>query len=97
MLVSLLFATPLTFAMAPLYIGALALTALIIWQVTGDGKAAAFEGFALVALYIVLAVLTFVRVSSRAAPRPPRRSARATARLEPVDGQARVAAAGAGA
>src|SRR5213079_3074044 len=31
-LVSLLFATPLTFALAPLYIGALVLTALVVWQ-----------------------------------------------------------------
>ena len=33
--------------------------ALAVWQVTGDGEAAAFEGLALVALYIILAVLTF--------------------------------------
>jgi Ca2+:H+ antiporter len=57
-LVSFALATTLTFALAPVYIGALALTALALWQVTGDGEAAEFEGWALVALYIVLATLT---------------------------------------
>jgi Ca2+:H+ antiporter len=57
-LISFALATTLTFALAPVYIGALALTALAIWQVTGDGEAAAFEGWALVALYVILATLT---------------------------------------
>jgi len=57
-LVSLLLATTLTFALAPVYIGALALTALALWQVTGDGEAAAFEGWALAALYVILATFT---------------------------------------
>jgi Ca2+:H+ antiporter len=57
-LISFLLATTLTFALAPVYIGALALTALVVWQVTGDGEAVAFEGWALVALYVVLATLT---------------------------------------
>jgi Ca2+:H+ antiporter len=57
-LISFALATTLTFALAPVYIGALALTALAVWQVTGDGEAVAFEGWALVALYIVLATLT---------------------------------------
>jgi Ca2+:H+ antiporter len=57
-LVSLLLATTLTFALAPVYIGALALTALALWQVTGDGEAAEFEGWALVALYVILGALT---------------------------------------
>jgi Ca2+:H+ antiporter len=57
-LVSLLFATPLTFAMAPVYIGALGLTAISVWQITGDGEATVFEGLALVALYVILATLT---------------------------------------
>lgn len=57
-LISLALATTLTFALAPVYIGALALGALAIWQVTGDGEAAEFEGWALVALYVVLAALT---------------------------------------
>jgi Ca2+:H+ antiporter len=57
-LISLLFAHTLTFSMAPIYIGALLLTAIVIWQVTGDGEATAFEGTALVVLYVVLAVIT---------------------------------------
>jgi Ca2+:H+ antiporter len=57
-LVSLLLATTLTFALAPVYIGALVLTALALWQVAGDGKAAEFEGWALVALYVILGTLT---------------------------------------
>jgi Ca2+:H+ antiporter len=57
-LISFLLATTLTFALAPVYIGALALGALAVWQVTGDGEAVAFEGWALVALYVILAVVT---------------------------------------
>jgi Ca2+:H+ antiporter len=57
-LISFALATTLTFALAPVYIGALALTALAVWQVTGDGEAATFEGWALVALYVILATLT---------------------------------------
>jgi Ca2+:H+ antiporter len=57
-LVSFALSTRLTFALAPVYIGALALTALTISQVTGDGEAAEFEGWALVALYVILATLT---------------------------------------
>jgi Ca2+:H+ antiporter len=57
-LVSFLLSTTLTFALAPVYIGALALTALILWQVTGDGEAAEFEGWALVAIYVILGTLT---------------------------------------
>src|SRR5947209_4579894 len=57
-LISLPFATPLTFAISPVYVGALALMAIAVWQITGDGEAAAFEGFALIALYVVLAALT---------------------------------------
>ncbi len=57
-LVSLLFAHHLTFELKPVYIGALALTAIVVWQATGDGEAAAFEGLALAGAYIVLATLT---------------------------------------
>ena len=57
-LVSLLFATSLTFALAPVYIGALFLTALSVWQITGDGEAQMFEGVALIAIYVVLAAFT---------------------------------------
>jgi Ca2+:H+ antiporter len=58
-LLSLFFEHRLTFVLAPVYIGALAGMAIAVWQITGDGKAVAFEGWSLVALYIVLAVLTF--------------------------------------
>ena len=58
-LVSLLFVTHLTFAIAPLYIGALLLTGLALWQITSDGEATPFEGVALVALYVILAVSVF--------------------------------------
>jgi Ca2+:H+ antiporter len=57
-LVSLAFAHTLTFALAPVYVGALGLTAIAVWQVTGDGEASAFEGWALVATYVILAALT---------------------------------------
>jgi Ca2+:H+ antiporter len=57
-LISLLFAHQLTFAIAPVYIGALLLTALAMWQITGDGEAVAFEGWALIAIYVILGALT---------------------------------------
>jgi Ca2+:H+ antiporter len=56
-LVSLLTATTLTFAMSPVYAGALFGTAVIIWQVTGDGEATGFEGAALIAAYVILATV----------------------------------------
>ena len=34
------------------------LTALVLDQITGDGEAAEFEGWALVALYVILATVT---------------------------------------
>jgi Ca2+:H+ antiporter len=59
-LVSLLFPHTLTFQLQPVYIGALLLTALAIWQITGDGEAAPFEGAALIGLYVVLAAFALV-------------------------------------
>jgi Ca2+:H+ antiporter len=56
-LVSLLTATSLTFTLAPVYIGALFGTAVIVWQITGDGEATAFEGSALVATFVILATV----------------------------------------
>jgi Ca2+:H+ antiporter len=56
-LVSLATATHLTFAMAPVWVGALVGTALLIWQITGDGEATLFEGAALIAVYVVLATI----------------------------------------
>jgi Ca2+:H+ antiporter len=57
-LVSIPFATSLTFELPTAYIAALFITALVSWQVTGDGEARVFEGVALVAIYIVLAAFT---------------------------------------
>jgi Ca2+:H+ antiporter len=56
-LVSLLTATSLTFALAPVFTGALFGTAVIVWQITGDGEATPFEGAALVAAFIILATV----------------------------------------
>jgi len=58
-ILSLFFAERLTFVVEPVYLGALALTAIALWQVTGDGKAELFEGLALVSLYVVLATLVW--------------------------------------
>ena len=58
-LLSFFFTDRLTFVLAPVYIGALVVMAVAVWQITGDGEAVAFEGWALVAIYIVLAVLTY--------------------------------------
>jgi Ca2+:H+ antiporter len=58
-LVSLLFASHLTFLMAPVYIAALALSAILVWQITGDGEATVFEGVALIGAFVVLGSLTF--------------------------------------
>ncbi len=56
-LVSLLTATTLTFSLAPVYIGALLGTSVIVWQITGDGEATVFEGTALVATFVILATV----------------------------------------
>ena len=56
-IVSLLTATTLTFAIAPVYIGALFGTAIIVWQITGDGEATLFEGVALMATFVILATV----------------------------------------
>jgi Ca2+:H+ antiporter len=58
-LLSLFFDNPLTFVSSPVYIGALALTAIAVWQVTGDGEGTEFEGLALIGLYAVLATIAF--------------------------------------
>jgi Ca2+:H+ antiporter len=56
-LCSLAFDTHLTFVVGPVFIGALVVTAITMWQVTGDGEALLFEGAALVATYVILATL----------------------------------------
>jgi Ca2+:H+ antiporter len=53
-LISLLFPHHLTFQMAPVFVGAIVLTAIALWQITGDGEATVFEGVSLVALYVTL-------------------------------------------
>ena len=58
-LLSLFFSSHLTFVLNPIYVIALVLTAIAVWQITGDGKAVLFEGLALVALYVVVATLAF--------------------------------------
>ena len=58
-LLSLFFEQRLTFVLNPVYIGALAVMAVAVWQITGDGEALAYEGWALVALYVILATVTF--------------------------------------
>jgi Ca2+:H+ antiporter len=58
-LLSLFFSSPLTFVLNPIYVIALVLTAIAVWQITGDGKAVMFEGLALVSLYVVVATLAF--------------------------------------
>jgi len=58
-LLSLFLDNRLTFVLNPVYIGALAIMAIAVWQITGDGEAAMYEGFALVGLYVVLATLTW--------------------------------------
>lgn len=56
-LVSLLTAGSLTFALAPVFVGALFGTAILVWQITGDGEATPFEGAALIAMYLIVAVI----------------------------------------
>jgi Ca2+:H+ antiporter len=58
-LLSLFFSDRLTFVLNPVYIGALAVTALAVWQITGDGEAYVYEGLALIAIYVILATVTF--------------------------------------
>jgi len=53
-LISLAFDHHLTFAMPSIYIGGLALGGLAVWQTTGDGEAAAYEGIALISLFVIL-------------------------------------------
>jgi Ca2+:H+ antiporter len=61
-LISLLFSTRLTFGLPNtglVLVVALVFAALAIWQITGDGEAAAYEGLALVATYAVLATVVW--------------------------------------
>jgi Ca2+:H+ antiporter len=58
-LVSLLLAHSLTFVLPPVYIAALALGAISIWQITGDGEARDYEGAALVALFVIIGAVAW--------------------------------------
>jgi len=58
-LLSLFFADRLTFVLNPVYVAAVAVTAIAVWQITGDGEAYAYEGLALVGIYAILAAVTF--------------------------------------
>ena len=58
-LLSLFFDPSLTFVVDPIWIGALTISALAVWQITGDGEAALFEGLALVSLYAILATVAW--------------------------------------
>ena len=80
----------------PVFVGALALMAIAVWQITGDGEAVLFEGLALIALLRRARDARLVRVDGHvrepeqptpstarrgaAAPRPRRGSAPATRR-----------------
>jgi Ca2+:H+ antiporter len=59
-LVSMLFSHHLTFQLEPVYVGAILLTAIALWQITGDGEATVFEGVALVAMYVTLAAFAWL-------------------------------------
>jgi Ca2+:H+ antiporter len=58
-LLSLFFAHRLTFVINPVLTSAVALAAISIWAITGDGRALAFEGWALVGFYAILATLVW--------------------------------------
>src|SRR5205085_2725082 len=56
-LCSLFFSHRLTFVVNPVLTGALLVSAIAVWAIGGDGKAAAFEGGALIGLYAIVAEL----------------------------------------
>ena len=58
-LLSLFFEHRLTFVINPVLTSALALAAISVWAISGDGRAAAFEGWALVGFYAILATLVW--------------------------------------
>ena len=61
-LLSLPFEHRLTFVIPTVFVGALVLMAIAVWQITGDGEAAAFEGWALVALFLIVAIVAWFEV-----------------------------------
>lgn len=58
-LLSLFFTTRLTFVINPVLTSAVALMAVAVWTITGDGRAPAFEGWALAGLYVILATVVW--------------------------------------
>jgi Ca2+:H+ antiporter len=58
-LLSLFFDTRLTFVLNPVLTSAIALAAISVWAITGDGRATTFEGVALVGFYVILAALVW--------------------------------------
>jgi len=58
-LISLFFSDRLTFVVNPVLTGALALAAIAVWAITGDGRAVTFEGWALVGFYAILATIVW--------------------------------------
>jgi Ca2+:H+ antiporter len=58
-LLSLFFTTRLTFVINPVLASAVALMAIAVWTITGDGRAPAFEGWALSGLYVILATVVW--------------------------------------
>ncbi len=58
-LVSLLLTHSLTFVLPQVYIAALGLSAVAIWQITGDGEARDYEGAALVALFVIVGAVAW--------------------------------------
>jgi Ca2+:H+ antiporter len=58
-LLSLFFSTRLTFVVNPVLTGAVALSAVAIWAISGDGEAPAFEGLALAGFYAILAAVVW--------------------------------------
>jgi Ca2+:H+ antiporter len=59
-LASTFFATHLTFQLDPVYIGALAVSAIALGQIMGDGEGYTFEGLALIAVFVIVAAFTLV-------------------------------------
>ena len=49
----------MTFNSPLILVVALAFSALAIWQITGDGEAGGYEGFAVVALYVTIATVAW--------------------------------------
>jgi Ca2+:H+ antiporter len=58
-LLSLFFSARLTFVINPVLTSAVALCAIAVWAITGDGRAPAFEGWALAGFYAILAALVW--------------------------------------